>query len=106
MTITGTPEPGREPRTRSNLLLLPKPIVASPPTSTAYDTSVAKTRGVSKRQLNTEAARRYRQRKVDRMNQLEEELELIKKERDELRMCVSKLAGEAEGLKRLLDVKT
>jgi hypothetical protein len=40
------------------------------------------------------------------MNQLEEELELIKKERDELRMSVSKLAGETEGLKRLLDVKT
>jgi hypothetical protein len=74
--------------------------------STAHDTSVAKPRGVSKRQLNTEAARRYRQRKVDRMNQLDEELELIKKERDELRMNMSKLAGATEGLKRFLDVKT
>jgi DNA-binding FrmR family transcriptional regulator len=40
------------------------------------------------------------------MNQLEEELELVKKERDELRMRVSKLDGETEGLKRLLDAKS
>jgi hypothetical protein len=40
------------------------------------------------------------------MNQLEEELELVKKERDELRIRVSKLDGETEGLKMLLDAKT
>ncbi|KAL2847679.1 hypothetical protein BJX68DRAFT_109376 [Aspergillus pseudodeflectus] len=106
MTLTTPPEPGPGPQTRSNLLLLPKSTATSSPTGTPFDSSLAKTRGVSKRQLNTEAARRYRQRKVDRMNQLEEELELIKKERDELRMRVSKLAGETEGLKSLLDVKT
>ncbi|KAL4868664.1 hypothetical protein BDV12DRAFT_197013 [Aspergillus spectabilis] len=60
---------------------------------------------VTKRQLNTEAARRYRQRKVDRMNQLEEELEMVKREREQLRMKVSKLVGETEGLKRLLDLR-
>ncbi|KAJ0424911.1 hypothetical protein BJY00DRAFT_225917 [Aspergillus carlsbadensis] len=105
MADTTTPESGAERRARPNLLLLPKPTVASPPTSNASDISVARTRRVLKRQLNTEAARRYRQRKVDRLNQLEEELELVKKERDELRMRVSKLAGETEGLRRLLDVK-
>ncbi|KAL6235845.1 hypothetical protein BDW75DRAFT_239814 [Aspergillus navahoensis] len=62
------------------------------------------TNRVTKRQLNTEAARRYRQRKIDRMNQLEEELEIIKAERDQLKMKVSKLVGETEGLKRLLDL--
>ncbi|KAL2830582.1 hypothetical protein BDW59DRAFT_158493 [Aspergillus cavernicola] len=60
---------------------------------------------VTKRQLNTKAACRYRQRKVDRMNQLEEELELVKSDRDQLRMRVSNLAGETEGLKRLLDLR-
>ncbi|RAL09769.1 bZIP transcription factor [Aspergillus homomorphus CBS 101889] len=57
---------------------------------------------VSKRQLNTLAARRYRQRKLDRVNELEAELEAIKRERDELRMRVSKLEGETEALRGLV----
>lgn len=57
---------------------------------------------VSKRQLNTLAARRYRQRRVDRMNELEAELEKVKRERDELKMRVSKLEGETEALRGLL----
>ncbi|RAK97554.1 bZIP transcription factor JlbA/IDI-4 [Aspergillus ibericus CBS 121593] len=56
---------------------------------------------VKKRELNTMAARRYRQRRVDRMNQLEEELEAIKRERDELKMRVSKLEGETEALRNV-----
>ncbi|KAL2819805.1 hypothetical protein BJX63DRAFT_428579 [Aspergillus granulosus] len=104
-SITTTiPEQALELGIRSNPPLLPKP--TPPSTSGPSNTSVAKTRRVSKRQLNTEAARRYRQRKVDRMNQLEEELGLVKKERDQLRIRVSKLVGETEGLKRLLDDKS
>jgi cell division protein FtsB len=57
---------------------------------------------VSKRQLNTLAARRYRQRRVDRMNELEAELEKVKRERDELKMRVSKLEGETEALRGLV----
>ncbi|PYI06529.1 hypothetical protein BO78DRAFT_469909 [Aspergillus sclerotiicarbonarius CBS 121057] len=57
---------------------------------------------VKKRELNTIAARRYRQRRVDRMNQLEEELEAIKRERDELKMRVSKLEGETEALRSMM----
>ncbi|KAL5048741.1 hypothetical protein BDW71DRAFT_205431 [Aspergillus fruticulosus] len=68
-------------------------------------TTRSRTGRITKRQLNTEAARRYRQRKVDRMNQLEEELEVIKAERDQLKTRVSKLVGETEGLKRLLDLR-
>lgn len=60
---------------------------------------------VSKRQLNTMAARRYRQRRVDRMNQLEAELEQVKRERDELKMRVSKLEGETDALRGLLKTK-
>ncbi|PKX96444.1 bZIP transcription factor JlbA/IDI-4 [Aspergillus novofumigatus IBT 16806] len=60
------------------------------------------TNKVSKRQLNTLAARRYRQRRVDRMNELEAELEKVKRERDELKMRVSKLEGETEALRGLL----
>ncbi|GKZ31441.1 hypothetical protein AbraIFM66950_012051 [Aspergillus brasiliensis] len=57
---------------------------------------------VKKRELNTLAARRYRQRRVDRMNQLEEELAAIKRERDELKMRVSKLEGETEALRSMV----
>ncbi|BCS20850.1 bZIP transcription factor JlbA/IDI-4 [Aspergillus puulaauensis] len=61
---------------------------------------------ISKRQLNTMAARRYRQRRLDRMTQLEEELEAIKRERDELKMRVSKLEGETEALRSMAKEKS
>lgn len=61
---------------------------------------------VEKRRLNTLAARRCRQRRVDQMKTMEEELEKIKKERDELRLKVSKLEGETEALKGLLSRKS
>lgn len=57
---------------------------------------------VEKRRLNTLAARRCRQRRADRMKSLEDELERVRKERDELRLRVSKMEGETEALKGLL----
>ncbi|KAK1148371.1 hypothetical protein N8T08_010182 [Aspergillus melleus] len=60
-------------------------------------------RRVAKRQMNTMAARRYRQRRLDRMNELEAELEAVKREREEWRVKASKLEGEASALKRLLE---
>ncbi|KAL4781356.1 hypothetical protein BJX76DRAFT_350228 [Aspergillus varians] len=57
---------------------------------------------ISKRQLNTMAARRYRQRRLDQMAQLEEELAAVKRERDELKMRVSKLEGETEALRSMV----
>ncbi|KAJ5746316.1 bZIP transcription factor bZIP-1 [Penicillium odoratum] len=61
---------------------------------------------VEKRRLNTLAARRCRQRRVDQTKNLEEELERMRKERDELRLKVSKLEGETEALKGLLARKS
>lgn len=61
---------------------------------------------VEKRRLNTLAARRCRQRRVDRVKGLEDELESIRRERDELRLRVSKLEGETEALKGLLTRKS
>lgn len=60
---------------------------------------------VEKRRLNTLAARRCRQRRVDRMKSLEAELESVRRERDELKLRVSKLEGETEALKTLLSRK-
>ena len=49
-----------------------------------------------KRQRNTEAARRYRQRKIDKLSKLEEALQLVKKERDELKLELSRVKAEAD----------
>ncbi|KAL5050622.1 hypothetical protein BDW71DRAFT_194382 [Aspergillus fruticulosus] len=61
---------------------------------------------IIKRQLNTMAARRYRQRKLDKVAQLEEELAAVKRERDELKMRVSKLEGETEVLRSMVKDKS
>ncbi|KAF7180249.1 hypothetical protein CNMCM7691_009416 [Aspergillus felis] len=89
-------------------LLMPasRPPPVSITASTSKDNPPKETPNrVSKRQLNTLAARRYRQRRVDRMNELEAELEKVKRERDELKMRVSKLEGETDALRGLLKNK-
>jgi len=55
-----------------------------------------------KRQRNTEAARRYRQRKVDRVTGLEEALALMTEERNELRLKLAKAETEAGVLRDLV----
>ncbi|KAJ5178306.1 uncharacterized protein N7500_001005, partial [Penicillium coprophilum] len=60
---------------------------------------------VEKRKLNTLAARRCRQRRVDRMKELEAELEKVRQERDDWRLKCSKLEGETDALKGLLTRK-
>ncbi|KAJ5980751.1 hypothetical protein N7481_008049 [Penicillium waksmanii] len=97
----------------------PSPLVPSPPNSlgSASTSSPPTSQGdevlgrvgssrVEKRRLNTLAARRCRQRRVDRMQTLEDELESVKRERDELRLRVSKMEGETEALKGLLTRKS
>lgn len=81
--------------------------LSSPSTSQGDDvlTCVDSSR-VEKRRLNTLAARRCRQRRVDRMKNLEDELESMRRERDELRLKVSKLEGETQALKGLLTRKS
>ncbi|GAB1195862.1 hypothetical protein APSETT444_005127 [Aspergillus pseudonomiae] len=73
---------------------VPTPSVSGPAKSTS-------TSRIEKRQQNTLAARRYRQRRVDQLKSLEEELRKVKEERDALKMRVSKLEGETEALRCL-----
>lgn len=56
---------------------------------------------VVKRQKNTEAARRYRQRKVDRLTELEDALAEMKKERDELKMQLARSQAETDVWRRM-----
>lgn len=79
---------------------------SSPNSSTPSDTGTTRSKPglsrVEKRQLNTMAARRYRQRRVDQVSQLEAELKKVKEERDALKMRVSKLEGETDALRSLV----
>jgi len=55
-----------------------------------------------KRQRNTEAARRYRQRKVDKVTELEEALQAMAKERDDLKLKLARAEAEVDVLRTVL----
>lgn len=69
---------------------------ASTPSSTLDDND-----RVTKRHRNTEAARRYRQRKLDRVTELEEALAEMTKERDELKLKLARSEAEADVLRSI-----
>jgi len=71
------------------------------PNSSNCDNSTIPSR-VEKRKQNTLAARRYRQKRVDQMKQLETALREVQVERDALKVRVARLEGETETLKQLL----
>ncbi|GAB7355664.1 hypothetical protein MBLNU459_g6372t3 [Dothideomycetes sp. NU459] len=81
---------------------------ASLPKSTPEDacpepsSSSATNSRIEKRKANTAAARRYRQRRLDRVSELEEALKAIQQERDELKVQVAKLQGENQVLKGIV----
>jgi len=57
---------------------------------------------VQKRTLNTLAARRYRQKRLDQMSELEAALKESNAERDVLKVRVARLEGEVDVLRGLL----
>lgn len=73
--------------------------VLSTPSSTSRSDETDR---VTKRQRNTEAARRYRQRKMDRVTELEDALEEIRKERDELKLKLARSEAEADVLRGMV----
>jgi Basic region leucine zipper len=77
----------------------PSPNHPSPSSSTSPTSPSSK---VHKRTLNTLAARRYRQKRVDQMAELEQKLKESEKEKEELQMRVARLEGEVEVLRGLL----
>ncbi|SPN99154.1 uncharacterized protein DNG_02189 [Cephalotrichum gorgonifer] len=58
-----------------------------------------------KRQRNTLAARKYRQKRLDRIKELEEALEEMTRERDEFRIKLARQEAETEALKMMLKLK-
>ncbi|KAM7183927.1 hypothetical protein V8F20_012426, partial [Naviculisporaceae sp. PSN 640] len=57
---------------------------------------------IVKRQRNNIAAKKYRQKKIDRIEELEAEVDEIKKERDELRIQLAKREAETAALREML----
>ena len=77
---------------------VPSPAASPPPTQSMASR-------VEKRKLNTLAARRYRQKRLDQISSLEAELKKTQLERDALKYRVAKLEGETEMLKELLNAR-
>ncbi|KAJ5210811.1 hypothetical protein N7472_000950 [Penicillium cf. griseofulvum] len=96
---------GFAPRENLNVSSSTVPTASLSASSSPSESSKDSSDRASKTRLNTLAARRYRQRRVNRTHELEAELEAIKQERDELKLRVSKLEGEANALKVLLRVQ-
>ena len=55
-----------------------------------------------KRQRNNIAAKKYRQKKIDRIEELEEEVDQIKREREELKLMLAKRDAEVGMLREML----
>lgn len=60
---------------------------------------------LERRRRNTLAARRFRQRKQDRVLDLERRLAEVTKERDELKLQVAKWEGEVMALRKLVEMR-
>lgn len=58
-----------------------------------------------KRQRNTLAARKYRQKRVDRITELESAVEQLKAEKDELRLKLAKSEAETAALREIMRMK-
>ena len=62
--------------------------------------------GIRKRNLNTLAARRYRQKRRDETQSLAAELKATQRERDDLKVLAARLEGELKGLRQTLRVES
>ncbi|GAP83664.2 putative b-zip transcription factor idi-4 protein [Rosellinia necatrix] len=94
----------------------PDPYSMSPP-SIHYDQAPLATSGkrrtppvdhvtALKRQRNNVAARKYRQKRIDRINELELELDEVKQERDDLKIRLARQEAEAAALRTMLQMKS
>ncbi|KHN97458.1 GAF domain nucleotide-binding protein [Metarhizium album ARSEF 1941] len=76
---------------------------ASPPADLDPDSEEAQV--VIKRQRNTMAARKYRQKRLDRISDLESALGQMSSERDELKLQLARREAEVDALREMLSRK-
>ncbi|AEO64847.1 uncharacterized protein THITE_2024068, partial [Thermothielavioides terrestris NRRL 8126] len=60
---------------------------------------------ILRRQRNNLAAKRYRQKKIDRIEELEKEVKQVTQERDELRIRLARQEAEVAALREMLKMK-
>ncbi|KAK5173903.1 uncharacterized protein LTR77_002584 [Saxophila tyrrhenica] len=84
--------------TNSGKTSLSKKRSYTPPSTT----SPPKNERENKRQRNTEAARRYRQRKVDRVSELEDALAVMTKANEDLKLKLARSEAEVDVLRGLV----
>ncbi|KAK2037586.1 hypothetical protein LZ31DRAFT_611308, partial [Colletotrichum somersetense] len=77
----------------------------SSPNSDGRDSEVSTPHAdkILRRQRNTIAARKYRQKKLDRIDELESLLKEMTRERDDLRIRLARQEAETEALKRIME---
>lgn len=61
---------------------------------------------VLKRQRNTIAARKYRQKRLDRVKELEDALESMTQDRDDLKLRLARQEAETAALKEMMKMKS
>lgn len=59
-----------------------------------------------KRHRNTIAARKYRQKRLDRVKELEDALESMAQERDDLKLRLARQEAETAALREMLKMKS
>ncbi|KAK4102852.1 hypothetical protein N658DRAFT_522851 [Parathielavia hyrcaniae] len=105
--------PGRRPtagaslsRTADGRIAKRTAVVASPPASD-YDVAVQEDpEVVNRRQRNNLAAKRYRQKKIDRIQELEEQVKEVTVERDDLRIRLARQEAEVAALREMLKMQS
>jgi uncharacterized protein (UPF0335 family) len=60
---------------------------------------------IDRRHRNNLAAKRYRQKKIDRIEELENEVKEVKQERDDLRIRLARQEAEVAALREMLKMK-
>jgi len=110
-SLKGKSKPGPKPKsTKINKnLYTPPSSVAGQKRSLSPDDDLDEDEDeetLHKRARNNIAAKKYRQKKLDRITELEEEVDAIKKERDELRILLARQEAQTSALREMLAFRT
>lgn len=105
-TLTGVVSSPDSQTPLPGLTLPVKPKRGRPPANGKRAASPLDEEVLVKRQRNNIAAKKYRQKKIDRIEELEEEVNAVKKERDELRIKLARQEAETAALREMLRLAT
>lgn len=109
-TLGPTPTPTTEPRSHASSPSSDSPSNSRAGAGRAATSSSSKRDAedpevVVKRQRNTIAARKYRQKRLDRIQELEDALKAMTRERDELRLRLARQEAETAALREMMQMK-